>query len=554
MSRYLIALSGLVIISATSLYACYGNNDSDKQADTANQTGTEKSVPPLPAVAVSERTEVTSDKILNDEASIPSQCYTNTESEHNPCYTCHQMYDRRTDKRLNRLDDGALQGSYMFSDVGVTNHWKNLFKDRQDWLNMVSDETILKYINENNYSNLAENLTNSGWKGFIPDLDNFHLGAGAFDEQGLALDGSYWVAFNYKPFPGTFWPTNGSTDDVTVRLAKEFREKEGVFDKDIYFINLTIAELSIKDIESTSIWPIDENRIGFDIDQNGILSTTETVVKSKNYIGDAQNIPVEYQQFPQGTELMHSVRYVGIAEDDSIFIPQRMKELRYMKKVNVLSAGKLASRYDNERKEKLIGLLPNFINRGDLGFDNGQGWFVQGFIENYDGALRPQSYEEGMFCMGCHAAIGTTIDSTFSYARKITGAEGWGYINLKGMKDAPSFSEPGGEILNYLKRAGGGSEFRENPEMVQRWYTANGEVDHEKVSNSDVYTLLAPSRERALNLNKAYTEIVRHQSFIHGRDATWIPAKNVYTEVDESIPPLNSEKRHYGWDIRLDWN
>lgn len=108
--------------------------------------------------------------------------------------------------------------------------------------------------------------------------------------------------------------------------------------------------------------------------------------------------------------------------------------------------------------------------------------------------------------------------------------------------------------MHYLQRAGGGSEFRENPEMLSRWFTENGNVDAEKVKAADVYTLIAPSRERAMQLNKAYTHIVRHQSYIYGRDATWLSANNVFETIDESEPPLAPEFRFYNWDIRLDWS
>lgn len=542
-----ILFGSLSIALFASLYACMG----DDLPHSLSINGKSTSV--LPEVALEDRTTVSNAVIFNDEASIPSQCYTDTQGQHNPCYTCHQMYDRQTDFRLNKLDDGGLQGAYIFSDVGVTNHWSNLFKDKQDWLKQVSDDAIQEYINTENYTGLAPRLKQQDWQGFIPDLANYQNAAAAFDERGLALDGSNWVAFNYKPFPGTFWPTNGATDDVLIRLDKPFRELNGKFNRNVYFINLTLAELNIKQMQEASIWPVDETQLGVDINQDGLLSVAKSVVRGTHYVGDAKHTPLEFQQFPLATEFMHSVRYVGVNDDDSIGIPARMKELRYMRKVNVLPRDTITSRYDNERKEKLLELLPNFISRGDEGFDNGQGWFVQGFIEDYNGELRPQSYEEGMFCMGCHAAIGTTLDSTFSYARKVTGESGWGYINLINMLDAPSMSEDEGEILNYFKRAGGGSEFRENPEMLERWYTQDGEVDVEKVKAADVYTLITPSKRRALDLNKAYSEIVRHQSFIYGRDATWLPAKNVYKEVDESIPPLQSKHRYYGWDIRLDW-
>jgi hypothetical protein len=540
-SRSLVRGVGLSALLATVVFAGYG------------LTARRASEGTLPEVPLGQRKPITNERIYNDEASIPPQCYTKTEGRHNPCYTCHQLYDRRAQDRLNQLDDGSLQGDYAFSDVGVENHWRNLFVDRSAWLASVSDEDIRAYVDADNYSSLAGRLRKLSWKGFVPDLHDYELGASAFDEHGLARDGSFWVAFNYKPFLGTFWPTNGSTDDVVIRLPRAFRELHGEFSRDIYFVNLTLVELGIKNLDRGSIWPVDERQLAFDVDGNGVLSTATTVLRGSHYAGDAGAVALAFEQFPQGTELMHSVRYLGLDDRDRVTISMRMKELRYMRKVNVLPRHVIESRYANERKEKRLGELPRFLQRGDEGLDNALGWFVQGFIEDYEGELRPQSHEESMFCMGCHAAIGTTIDSTFSFARKVTGAAGWSYIDLRGMVDAPSVSEDGGEILNYLRRAGGGSEFRENPEMVERWFRSDGTVDEAKVKKADVYTLVTPSARRALDLNKAYTQIVRHQSFIDGRDATWLPARNVYRAIDERVAPLEPEHRHYHWDLRLRW-
>lgn len=548
-----VLCQGLVSAASVLLVACTPAPDADPVQSAAPATMPMAEQPPLPVVALKDRTPVRDDRLLNAEATVPPQCYTRTEGEHNPCYTCHQLYDRRDgEDRLNQLDDGSLQGGYLFSDIGVTNHWQNLFKDRALWLDELSDEAILSYIAQDNYSNLAPRLRASGWTGFVPDLQDYQQAAGAFDERGLARDGSAWVAFNYKPFPGTFWPTNGSTDDVLIRLPEPFRTLDGVFNRDVYFVNLTRAELNLKNRDRAELWDIDEAAIGFDIDGDGRLQTTRQVVRGTHFIGDARDISLAFQQLPRGTEFMHSVRYVGV-EGDEITVSPRMKELRYMVKVNVLEHHVIDSRYANERKEKLLGELPAFINRQEQGFDNGYGWFLQGFIEDYDGELRPQTFEERLYCMGCHSAIGTTIDSTFSLARKRDGGTGWSYIDLRGMPDAPALSEIGGEILNYLRRTGGGSEFRENPEMRQRWFDESGKLRVDAVQQADVYTLITPSRRRALDLNKAYSEIVRHQSYIEGRDATWTPVVNSYREVDESTPPLESAHRVYHWDIRLDW-
>lgn len=541
----LVLASGALL--SAFIAALVGQSASGKGSSQAEIQGL------LPEVSPEERTLVTSERIFNNEATVPPQCYTKTEGRHNPCYTCHQMYDRRGRDRLNQLDDGSLQGGYAFSDEGLENHYTNLFVDRRDWLAQIEDDDIQSYVEKENYSKLARRLKDQSFQGFIPDLKDYHLGAKAFDARGLARDGSGWVAIKYKPFPGTFWPTNGSTDDVLVRLPREFRSHNGKLNRDAYFVNLTLIELTIKGVASVPIGAIDEAALGLDIDGDGTLAQAHSVQARLTYVGDASDTQVEFEQFPQGTEIMHSVRYLGLDKKERTIIPARMKELRYMRKVSVLPRDIIESRYAGERKEKNQGNLPHFIYRGDEGFDNKLGWFLKGFIEDYDGELRPQTLEEDLFCMGCHSSIGTTIDSTFSFARKLPGAEGFGYIDLLGMRDAPSIAETKGEILRYLERAGGGSEFRENEEMRARWFREDGTLDSERVSRADVYTLIAPSARRALDLNKAYTHIVRHQSFIKGRDATWIPAKNVFASIDAEIAPLHREFRHYGWDLRLTW-
>jgi hypothetical protein len=251
---------------------------------------------------------------------------------------------------------------------------------------------------------------------------------------------------------------------------------------------------------------------------------------------------------------MHSVRYVGVDDKGGIRVPSRMKELRYMKKIRELSEDELDNRYRRERKEKVLGELPFYIGHGDRGRENGMGWLLTGFIEDYNGELRPQSSEETAACMGCHAAIGSTIDQTFSFARKVTGPQGWGYIDLRAQFDAPSLSQSEGEIAQYLRAVGGGNEFRENSEMAQRWFDAVGQLKNDEVAKASVYDLITPSAARALQLNKAYTHIVRHQSYILGRDATLTPLQNVYHEIDENVAPLSPEKRFFGWDIRLNWS
>lgn len=493
-------------------------------------------------------------KTSNKEAVIPPQCYTKHEGKYNPCMVCHQSYTFGS--RPNAMSDGNLQTAYDFSDYGFKNHWQNLFEDRTSRIKKISDLKVNKYISEDNYTPLIEDLKASAWDGVIPEIENLQKGALAFDEYGFAIDGSQWVAFNYKPMPSTFWPTNGSTDDVMIRLPIEFRISSCINmseNKDVYIANLGLLELAIQGKDAVSIPNVDERNICDDINGDGeITNNVSRIIKRKSYFGNAGNVVVRDMLYPQGTEFLHSVRYVGVDSYGAIYIPERMKELRYMVKTNDFDQLSLSSMYGNEQQEKIDGNLPTY-NYKKTGSANEFGWKLLGFIEDHQGRLRLQNREETMFCMGCHKTIGTTIDQTFSFPRKVSGVNGWGYINLKGMIDAPNIiGSTGGEILNYLKAVGGGDEFRQNDEMISRWFSTDGEVLEDKVNMADVYELITPSPERALKLNKAYWTIVLDQDFNHGRDANITPARNVYKSIDENSPIL-ADKLSRKYDIRLRW-
>lgn len=487
----------------------------------------------------------------NHEAVVPPQCYTRTEAFYNPCYVCHQD---PIEGRENLMNDGDLQRDYSFSDAGLTNHWSNLFEDRSERVAAISDEEILDYISTDNYSELPGRLREAGFRGWIPDLDQLHLGPGAFDELGFARDGSGWVAFNYKPLPSTFWPTNGSTDDVMIRLPEPFRsDRDGKPSREIYIANLAILELLIKGFDSITCPPVDETRVGSDLDRDGSLGTARRVVRPDAWVGAASDSFFDTHLYPEGTEFLHTVRYVGVDGDGGIGVSTRMKEVRYMRKARIYSKPVYARRYEEESFEKEAGNLPGYIHLDDLGFDNGSGWAIQGFIEDRVGRLRAMTYEEGFSCMGCHNSVGSTIDKTFSFPRKVDGAKGWGYIDLKGMPDVPNRGEATGEIATYLARVGGGSEFRNNDEMFERWFT-DGRLDRVKLSKArDVHDLIAPSRERALALNKAYRCIVEDQDFIYGKDATIHPPENVYDSIDNEETPTLPDNRVFRYDILLDW-
>ncbi len=490
--------------------------------------------------------------VFNAEAVIPPQCYTKTAGQFNPCYVCHQ---NPIPDRENKMADGDLQLEYSFSDVGMTNHWRNLFEDRSERVAQISDEEIDRWINTDNYSTLAARLKAAGFRGWIPDLVNLHLGKDAFDAEGFAKDGSHWVAFNYKPLPSTFWPTNGSTDDVMIRLPKPFRtDLKGNYSRDIYKANLAIVEARVKGYAAISALPIAEAKVGADLDGDGTLGVATRVSAIADYVGQAAGQFIDSYLYPQGTEFLHTVRYVGVTPSGEIGVSRRMKEVRYMKKWRAQLKEVYGRSYQLEAYAKEAGQLPNYTIVGDWGLDNGFGWSLSGFIEGRDGELRTAAYEENLFCMGCHATVGATIDKTFSFPRKVDGAAGWGYIDLRAMSDVPNMGETRGEILTYLERVGGGGEFRSNPEMAARWFTDSGEVDYAAIAKAgSVYDLITPSPARARQLNKAYRVIVDDQDYIYGRDPTVTAPVNVYDHIDNATAPTLPPELFTPWDIRLQW-
>lgn len=498
---------------------------------------------------------LTHGEIYNPEAVIPPQCYTKTQGKHNPCYACHQSYPRHA-KRPNTMSDGRLQGNYEFSDVGMTNSWKNLFVDRSKMIAEISDAEINTWINQDNYSPFIEKLAkDQNWQGELPAIQGLARPDSAFEKNGVAKDGSHWVAFNYKPFPSTFWPTNGSTGDAMIRLPTNFRETNGHYSWDVYFTNLTLVEMAVKGVSSMTTPPLSEKRIGVDLNGNNLLEDDVLEIISRDfYVGDAADIALSRMLYPQGTEFLHTVRYLGVDADGRIYNAPRMKEVRYMRKNTFMSKERLASSYMLEAKEKMFEQLPRTTYLGDEGISNGFGWVVNGYIEDEQGHLRPQHQQELAFCNGCHKTVGSTYDQTFSFPRKVEGAEGWGYINLKAISDVPTRGEDQGEFLTYFERVGGGDEFRQNAEMLQKWFNTDGSVKTAKVTAvTNLYELIMPSPRRALDLNKAYKTIVDEQSYIFGRDATIAKARNVLSTIDDSQPPLLDEFR-FKYDIRLDWH
>ena len=184
--------------------------------------------------------------------------------------------------------------------------------------------------------------------------------------------------------------------------------------------------------------------LNIDINQDGKLTNSVTeIARLSHCVGDASDVPLAHMLYPEGTEFLHTVRYIGVDENGNIYNAPRMKEVRYMKKHMFRSRESLASAYYAEAKDKHFEKLPQTRYLGEKGIDNGFGWTINGFIEN-----EQANFARAAFCNGCHKTVGST-DQTFSFARKVPGQAGWGYIDLE-IEDVPNINEEKGEFLTYM--------------------------------------------------------------------------------------------------------
>ncbi|MCP3163794.1 hypothetical protein [Myxococcus qinghaiensis] len=500
--------------------------------------------------------------VANREAPIPSMCYTKTEGLSNPCWTCHTG-----GVGFNVMDDESLQADYAFSDVGLLNQWSNLFADRTAALADISDDEVLQYIREDNYAPLRESLLQrpGGFKGWVPDLDL----ARGFDAEGFALDGSGWRAVRYKPFLGTFWPTNGNTDDIFIRLPDAFRrDAEGRLSLDVYRLNLAILEAAMTvdpallEVKTAvrRVEPVDERSGGVDVNGDSVLTAGVEEVRGlpKTYAGGAAKVAVRRDFYPRGVEFLHTVRYVD--PDAPTLLSARMKEVRYSRKDEEYTGEQVMAFYAAEQEKKMRNRLPAFPGTPELGLINEFGWRLQGFIEDGKGRLRVQTLEEHAFCMGCHTNLGVTVDQTFGFPRKVPGREGWRHQDLRGLRDVPQAGHAKPEVLTYFERVKGGDEFRANEELLTRFFPS-GAVDEKSVrraapgGDKDLAWLLTPSRERAVALGRAYMVLVREQGFTKGRDTLLAPPRNVLPQVENGSTGLEDAglifedgRLHLAWE------
>jgi hypothetical protein len=504
-------------------------------------------------------------RLRNSIAYIPPQCFTQTRGEDgrskNPCYACHTRSEAP-----NYVNDQDLQVTLTLPVPGASNPWTNLLSAPLARAPAVSDEVIRAYVRHDNYRDsdgriaLAQVLQkpppdwdgngNGRWDGFVPDVQF------AFDDHGFdhRPDGSPtgWRAFAYYPFVGTFFPTNGSADDVLVRLDAALREDEaGRFDATAYVVNFAIVEALVTRAD-VAIDAVDEAALGVDLDLDGHLGRATHVAfddardgrggTRMHYVGRARALqasggfPIAPGLFPLNTEFFHTVRYLDVGPDGVVAMAPRMKEVRYARKALWMTYDALKAHVALENRTTTTNPARTHGVEWfrEAGVGNGLGWYYQGFIEARDGSLRPQSLEESAFCEGCHGGIGATVDGVFSFARKVRDdgpARGWFHWSQRDLRGIPEPRRQDGqyEYTFYLREAGAGDELRSNSEVSSRFFDERGALRSGEVEalHSDIARLLLPSPSRALDLDRAYRAVVLEQSFDRGRDAVLAPSPNV---------------------------
>ncbi|WP_016957340.1 hypothetical protein [Catenovulum agarivorans] len=523
--------------------------------------------------ALAKQTYTRTNVMYNEAAYVPAQCYTKTQDEqgnaYNSCYACHA-----NGKRPNFINGTDLQLEYGFTAAYLqTNRWKNLFRDFSAHTQSLTDESILAYVRQSNYFAqdgeiiLADKLknppkkwdanNNGKWDGFVPDV-YFNFDQNGFDQT---PDGQFngWRVFAYAPFPGAFMPTNGATDDVMLRLPLVFRQNnQGQLDLQVYQINLAIVEALIQE-KDISIPVTNEQLYQVDLDKNGELSSAQKITyqwapkqnEYMNFVGKAGELQKQGELkvaaglFPVGTEFLHTVRYLDLNQQQQVQKSARIKEVRYSKKVSWNNYAQLQNAALSEIKEKhdFPERLRTFKGDSETGLYTGMGWKYQAFIEDKQGDLRPQTYEETVFCMGCHSGISATTDLNFSFARKFNNQQfknGWYHWSEKSIAGTTETKMADGraEFQTYLTNNPWGDEFRTNQEVFNKFYNPDTTAKPAMFDalKHDLGILMLPSAERALALNKAYQAIVAEQSYIWGRTPLLAPTKNVHEFVESGTP------------------
>jgi len=448
----------------------------------------------------------------NPYAHIPAQCYIETAGgAQNACQFCHT--DGLADRRFgnNAPQGGAsafigdLTAEYAFAALGhpfvpngSINPWSNTLRpetlrdkiaglglDPEGWdidARLREDNWTPAFARRPGDPRAWDSAAAGDGFRFFPGLNPADLPAGddgfvrsadgrgaIFEDATGAITG--WRAVNFAPY-GIFTPLTGSVSGIYIRLPQKFmRDASGAFDLATYAANLDL------------VWKAVSDNLGPD--------------DPATHLGAAADAPVQPGLYPLGTEFAHPLHYVDLEADGAAdrfpgARAARVKEIRYSYKIR---------RFDPEYGAPSLKEedAPVYVNRAEGWIDNGAGWLLAAWIEDADGALRPQTPSELTQCVGCHSGhmpqpetggyadfqsgVGVTVDSSWALPRKFPGALGWREMDAMGYRPA---TEPGGvgrasrpdpvnratgegEFAHFLKTVVGVSLYGDMPASVEAY-------------------------------------------------------------------------------------
>ena len=380
----------------------------------------------------------------NEDPAIPAQCWIETGyGTQNACLFCHTDYLAK-EKHGNAFPLGEDQILYSFPTPDLNKVlWRNTIFPEEILARLKKEGVPLPkpgdvgYVREDNWTPAYDASRRAGHNSWInpkssefvlfPALDPAHLYPargndptdggkhGYVDTDGFVLDEKAqptgWRAVNFFPY-GIFTPMSGSVSGIYLRLPRPFMTRGGIVDLDIYKKNLDLLERNIKNQQP----------------------------RETHYFGDAARIKVARGFFPVGSEFAHPLHYVDLNADGQTGAKldgvapaaahryefpgtrsKRVKEIRYMYKWKEVGIEDIDE--DAHPDGVVLG------REGQGWVDNNAGWLLSAYIEDRKGQLRPQTTEELMQCIGCHGKVGNTVDSVWSFERKLPGADGWGEMD-----------------------------------------------------------------------------------------------------------------------------
>ena len=404
----------------------------------------------------------------NEDPAIPVQCWIETGyGTQNACKYCHTDYLAEI-KHGNAFPIAEDQILYSFPTPNLNRiNWFNIIKPEQ-LIQRLKDEHIdipdpeardsLRYVRTDNWRaayRVGRPNDDDTWNNLANARSDFQLMPalnpndlypyhaedptdgkrhGYIDAEGFVRNRSNgytgWRAVNFFPY-AIFTPLTGSVSGIYIRLPRAFMTTGGTLDIKVLKKNLVLLEKNIK------------NR----------------ALARSTYLGDAQDVPLKKGFYPVGTEFAHPLHYVDLNADgergagldglsgskavDYEFPgtrSKRIKEIRYLYKWKDVDLADIGE--DEASAGHVVG------KEWKAWIDNKAGWILAAYIEDREGGLRPQTTEELLQCLGCHSSVGNTVDSVWSFQRKLPGAQGWREMDYGNYRSADTSKTQLSDYLN----------------------------------------------------------------------------------------------------------